>query len=233
MLHLTEITSTYSRSFNFDLPASATNATSPLVSSLAFKNHNFDNIGNIVTAGATAGATAGCSIGTPSSEDNSSPDPLSTLVLSSSISTPSSEDISNSNSSSTPSSKVSSTSPGPSKEIIAGSAIGGIALILLLLSALVIFQRRKNKQSTQKTLITPLPYPANFTPSPPIPRKLRAAVLRDQLSPLSHSSSAGMAEHPTANIQAQLASIMRKLESLEGNGSSSQRATPPDYVSFQ
>ncbi|KAL0058673.1 hypothetical protein AAF712_014643, partial [Marasmius tenuissimus] len=59
---------------------------------------------------------------------------------------------------------------------------------------------------------------------------IRAVALRDQGTQPPESASAGMTEHPTANIQVQLDHILRRLETLEGNGSA--RLTPLDFVSI-
>ncbi|KAK1219743.1 hypothetical protein PQX77_017552 [Marasmius sp. AFHP31] len=123
-------------------------------------------------------------------------------------------------------SSVPSTSPDSSKAVIAESVVGAVAFIFCRLFALVLFHKRKNKQKNRETLITPLPYQANLFSFAP---KIRGA-LRDQQSPLPGSAGGGMTEHPTTDIQAQLTRILRRLDTLEANGS--ERVPPLDYVSI-
>ncbi|KAL0056781.1 hypothetical protein AAF712_016607 [Marasmius tenuissimus] len=196
--------------------AAETTTRSSSTSSLGFETHNFDTVtnnGNITNNG--SGSVFNGNFNTSGSQNSHNNSDSGGLSTQSSI---------------LPSSVLSSTSPGPSKAVIAGSVVGALALTLCLLSALVLFQKRKNKQKKQETMITPLPYGANFTSISSFPRKIRAAALRDQRAQPLESASAGMTEQPTADIQAQLTRILRRLETLEGNGL--ERPTPPDYVSI-
>ncbi|KAJ8081266.1 hypothetical protein PM082_007096 [Marasmius tenuissimus] len=129
------------------------------------------------------------------------------------------------------------TSRRTSTGAIAGSVVGAIVFLFGLVPALIFLSLRLRKHNVRifkrgadelpELVITPLPYQS--TP-PAISRsttyKTRPADQDQRRMQLPNSISV-ITELP-AHVQAQLANMMRRLETLEAEG---ERSAPPDYVS--